>query len=88
MIKPISFFIEPLGQVHLQDALGGDVGGVRIETPMEVEKLLCDPGRVPESLDGRELVPIRGLCVVDLEGQHLTHLIGTASHDKHERAQE
>lgn len=55
---------------------------------MQVEELLDEPRRVSESLDRRELVPVGGFSIVDLERQGFSDLVGATADDEHEGSEE
>ena len=80
--------LEDARQVHAQHHVRGHVGRVLVEAAVDVEVVLDRHRGVPEALDGRELVPVRALRVVDLEGQHLAHLVAAAADHEHQRAHE
>ena len=59
-----------------------------LEPTVDVDAGVYAPDSVSESLDGLELVPLRGLCVVHLESNILAYLVGSSTDDHHEWAEE
>lgn len=71
--------------VQLQERVRRYVGLVLLESAVNVEKLFVVPKRVPESMDGVELGPIRVFRIVNLQGQIFSNLVASASHHEHQR---
>ena len=58
------------------------------EATVDVDAGVYAPDSVSESLNGLELVPLRGLCVIHLESNILTDLVSSTTDNHHERAEE
>ena len=59
-----------------------------LEATVDVDAGVYAPDSVSESLNGLELVPLRGLCVIHLECNILTDLVSSTTDNHHERAEE
>ena len=75
-------------RVDLGDGVDRDVWRHVLEAAVNKHVLVYCPYSVPEALDRLELVPLGGLCVVDLKSNVLSNLISPSSEDHHEWAQE
>ena len=58
------------------------------EATVDVYASVYAPDSVSEPLNGLELVPLRGLCVIHLESNILTDLVSSTTDNHHERAEE
>ena len=74
--------------VDSRDSIDRDVRRLVLEPTVDVDTGIYAPDRVSESLDGLELVPLRGLCVVYLKSNILAYLISSSTDDHHEWAEE
>ena len=80
--------VKELVCVDPSDYVNWNVWCLVLEATMDINVGVDRPAGVAEALQGVEFVPLRGLCIVNFQGNDLSYCIGTAPDDHHEGAQE
>jgi hypothetical protein len=84
--KQSRYSVEYLVQIHTQNLISGNVRHFLIKTAMDENVMINHETRMPESLNVVQSVPIRCVCVVNVQRQRLTHCIVSAANDQQQSA--
>jgi hypothetical protein len=85
-LKQSRYGVEYLVQIHTQDLISGNVRHFLIKTAMNENVVINHETRMPESFNVVQPVPIRCVCVVNVQRQRFTHCIVSTTNDQQQSA--